>query len=190
LETFGLIGPLAIMVVTITMGAKSIAGEEKSKTVGLLLANPVSRSYVLNQKLIALFIWGFVVAFATFAGVATANLVSDLGMNYLNILAASVNLLLVGYLFGGVAVLVGAAFGRVGLAIGVSAGTAVVLQVVNAMAEINNGWWQKFTPFYWYNGTDPLNNGYSAAGILILLIATVVIISSSYPMLNRRDLRS
>ena len=189
-ETFGLVAPLAIMVVTIAVGAKSIAGEEKNRTLGLLLANPVSRSYVLTQKLITLFVGGFVVACATFAGVALANLVSDLGMNYVNILAACVNLLLVGYLFGGIAVLVGAAFGRVGLAVGVSAGAALVLQVVNGMAEINGGWWQKFTPFYWYNGTDPLNNGFSAAGILILLIATVVIISSSYPLLNRRDLRS
>ncbi len=188
LETFGLIGPLAIMVVTISLGSKSIAGEENNRTLGMLLANPVSRSYVLTQKMIALLIWGFVVALAIFAGVATANLVSDLGMNYLNIFAACVNLLLLGYLFGAVAFLIGAASGRVGLAIGVSAGAAVVLQVVNAMASINGGWWEKFTPFYWYSGTDPLNNGVSIEGIVILVLATGVTISSSYLAFNRRDL--
>lgn len=189
LETFGLVAPLAIMVVTIAIGAKSIAGEEKDQTLGLLLANPVSRSYVLTQKLIAMFIWGFVVAFATFAGVALANLLFNLEMDYLNILAICVQLLILGYLFGGVAALTGAAFGRVGLAIGVSAGAALVLQVVNGMAEINNGWWEEFTPFYWYNGTDPLNNGFSISGIIILTIATGITISASYPLLNRRDLR-
>jgi ABC-2 type transport system permease protein len=189
LETFGLMAPLAIMVVTIAIGAKSIAGEEKDQTLGLLLANPVSRSYVLTQKLIAMFIWGFVVAFATYAGVALANLLFNLGMDYLNILAICVQLLILGYLFGGIAALMGAAFGRVGLAIGVSAGGALALQVVNGMAEINNGWWEEFTPFYWYNGTDPLNNGFSITGIIILAIATGITISASYPLLNRRDLR-
>ena len=189
IEIFGLVAPLAIMIVTIAIGAKSIAGEEKDHTLGLLLANPVSRSYVLTQKLIALFIWGFVVAFATFAGVALANLISNLGMDYLNILATCVHLMLLGYLFGGLAVLLGAAFGRVGLAVGVSAGAALAIQVINGMAEINNGWWKEFTPFYWYSGTDPLNNGLSVTGIVILSVATAIIIGSSYPLLKRRDLR-
>ncbi len=189
LETFGLVAPLAIMVVTIAIGAKSIAGEEKDQTLGLLLGNPVSRGYVLTQKLIAMFIWGIVVAFATFAGVALANLLFNLGMDYLNILAISVQLLLLGYLFGGLAVLMGAAFGRVGLAVSVSAGAALVLQVLNGMAEVNDGWWEKFTPYYWYSGTDPLNNGFSITGILILSVATGITISASYPLLNGRDLR-
>jgi len=188
LETFGLMAPIAIMVITISIGAKSIAGEENNRTLGILLANPISRSYLLTQKLIALLIWGFVVAFATFAGVATANLISSLGMDYLNILAICVNLLLLGYLFGALAFFMGAAFGRVGLAAGVSAGVAVVLQVASSMAEISGGWWQKFTPFYWYNGTDPLNNGFTLAGIVILALAAILVLTTSYPAFNRRDL--
>jgi len=180
--------PIAIMVITISIGAKSIAGEENNRTLGILLANPISRSYLLTQKLIALLIWGFVVAFATFAGVATANLISSLGMDYLNILAICVNLLLLGYLFGALAFFMGAAFGRVGLAAGVSAGVAVVLQVASSMAEISGGWWQKFTPFYWYNGTDPLNNGFTLAGIVILALAAILVLTTSYPAFNRRDL--
>jgi len=189
IEIFGLVAPIAIMIVTIAIGAKAIAGEEKDKTLALLLANPISRSYVLTQKLIAMLTWGLVVAFATFAGVALANLISDLGMNYFNLLATCVHLLLLGYLFGGVAVFLGAAIGRVGLAIGVSAGAALVINVVNGIAEINNGWWEKFTPFYWYSGTDPLINGFNVTGIFILSVATAITIGSSYPLLNRRDLR-
>ncbi len=188
LETFGLVGPIAIMVITISLGAKSIAGEENNRTLGMLLANPISRSYLLTQKLIALLILGFVVAFATFIGVATANFVSNLEMDPFNILAMCVNLLLLGYLFGAVAFFIGAAFGRVGVAAGVSAGVAVMLQVVNAMAAINGGWWGKLTPFYWYSGTDPLNNGLTVKGIVILTLAALLIFSASYPAFNRRDL--
>ncbi len=187
-DTFSLMAPIAIMVITISIGAKSIAGEEKNQTLGILLGNPISRSYLLTQKIIALLIWGFVVAFATFTGVATANLMSSLGMDYLNILAICVNLLLLGYLFGALAFLMGAAFGRAGLATGVSAGVAVVLQVANSMAAINGGWWQKFTPFYWYSGTDPLNNGFTLAAIVILALAAILVFALSYPAFNRRDL--
>lgn len=188
LETFGLVGPIAIMIVTISIGAKAIAGEENNRTLGLLLANPLSRGHLLSQKLIAMVIWGFVVALATFAGVSLASLVSGLGMNYLNILAACVNLLLLGYLFGGVAFMLGAATGRVGIAIGISAGSAIVLQVISAMGAINTGWWEKLSPFYWYSGTDPLNAGFAIEGIVILVVATALVVGSSYPLFNRRDL--
>ncbi len=109
-------------------------------------------------------------------------------MDSFNILAMCVNLLLLGYLFGAVAFFIGAASGRVGIAVGVSAGTAVVLQVVNAMAAINGGWWGKLTPFYWYSGTDPLNNGLTIEGIVILALAALPIFAANYPAFNRRDL--
>lgn len=189
LETFGLVAPLAIMAVTISVGAKAIAGEEANATMGLLLANPISRGRVITQKLVAMAILGFVVAAATFLGVAGANLVSDLGMDPLSILAMCVNLLLLGYLFGAIALLAGSASGRVSVAITVAVVLAVMSQVFNGLASISGAWWGNITPTSWYLGTDPLNTGFDALSLLILSATTLLLVGASYPAFQRRDLR-
>lgn len=188
-ETFGMMAPIAIMVVTIVMGARAIAGEESAHTMGLLLANPISRGQIIQQHFSALVIFGAGVASATFLGVASANAISGLNMNYLFILATCVNLFLIGVFFGTVALFLGAASGRVGVAVGGAAGAAIGLHVLNSLAEINNSWWGVLSPFHYYLGTDPLTAGFDTQGILILLAATAVVLLLTFPVFARRDLR-
>lgn len=188
-EIFGMMAPIAIMVVTIVMGAHAIAGEESSHTMGLLLANPISRGQVVRQRFSALVIFGAGVAVATFLGVASANAISGLNMNYLFVLATCVNLFLIGSFFGAVALLLGAASGRVGVAVGVAAGAAIGFHVLNSLSEINNSWWGVLSPFHYYLGTDPLTTGFNIQGMMILLAATGVVFLLTFPVFARRDLR-
>ena len=111
LETFGMMAPIAVMIVTVVIGARALAGEEKRRTMGLLLANPVSRSTVVLEKSAAMVLAGFVVGIATFAGVAAGSLVGGLGMNMGNIAATSLLVTLVGLVFGALALALSAATG-------------------------------------------------------------------------------
>ena len=189
IETLGLVAPIAVMVVTILLGAKAVAGEEADRTMGLLLANPVSRSRVLAEKTVPMVLFGGAVGLATFAGIAAGNAISGLGMNYLNILATSVLLTLIGLLFGALALLVSAATGSVRTGAVVAAGLAVVAHVVNALAELSDAGWGALSPFHYYLGSDPMINGMNWTDAGILTAITLVLLALAFPAFNRRDLR-
>jgi ABC-2 type transport system permease protein len=189
IETLGLVAPIAVMVVTILLGAKAVAGEEADRTMGLLLANPVSRSRVLAEKTVPMVLFGGAVGLATCAGIAAGNAISGLGMSYLNILATSVLLTLIGLLFGALALLVSAATGSVRTGAVVAAGLAVVAHVVNALAELSDAGWGALSPFHYYLGSDPMINGMNWTDAGILTAITLVLLALAFPAFNRRDLR-
>jgi len=52
--TFSMTAPIALMVVSVAMRARALAGEEGRRTMGLLLANPVPRSAVVVENALSL----------------------------------------------------------------------------------------------------------------------------------------
>lgn len=189
LESFGLVTPIALMVVTITIGAKALAGEEENRTVGLLLANPVPRSTIVSEKLAAMLLFGVTVGVVVFAGTSAANWISSLGMDYGNIAATTTLATLVGLLFGALSLLVSAATGRVRYAIFIPVGAALVLHTMNALALLSDAGWGRLSPFYYYLGSDPLNSGMAWGDAAVLAGVTVLLVALAYPAFNRRDLR-
>ncbi len=189
IESFGLVTPIALMVVTITIGAKGLAGEEENRTMGLLLANPVRRSTVVSEAFAAMVLYALVVGTVVFAGTSAGSWISSLGMDYANIAATAALATLLGLLFGALSLLVGAATGRVRLAIFVPVGAALVLHVVNALAELNDAGWGALSPFHYYLGSDPLNTGMAWGDAAVLAAATLVLALLAVPAFQRRDLR-
>ncbi len=189
IETLGLVAPIAVMVVTILLGAKAVAGEEADRTMGLLLANPVSRSRVLAEKAVPMVLFGGAVGLATFAGISAGNAISGLGMSYSNILSTAVLLTLIGLLFGALALLISAATGMVRAGVVVAAGLAVVAHVVNSLADLSDAGWGALSPFHYYLGSDPMINGMNWTDAGILAAITLVFTALAFPAFNRRDLR-
>ncbi len=189
LETFGMMTPIALMVVTIAVGAKALAGEEDDRTMGLLLANPVPRARVLAEKTAVMVGYAVAVGVVTFAGVSAGAWLGGLGMDYANIAAACALATLIGLLFGSLALLIGAATGRVRLAIGVSAGAGVAAHVLNAMAELDGAAWGRWLPFHYYLGSDPLHTGMAWGDAAVLAAGTAVLVGLAFPAFARRDLR-
>jgi len=191
LETFGMMAPISVMVVTLAIGAGGLAGEEERRTMGLLLANPVKRSTIVLQKTTAMVLYGFVVGFSIFAGVAIGSLLGGLGMDIGNIAATSLLVTLVGVAFGAFALMLSAATGRSKLAVYGTVGVALVTFVVNAFKDYSDALigWAKWSPFYYYLTSDPLFNGMNwrhgavLAGLAIALVALAIV------LFNRRDLR-
>jgi ABC-2 type transport system permease protein len=190
-ETFGLMAPIAVMVVAVAIAAKALAGEEEKRTMGLLLANPIKRSTVVAEKALAMVVYAIAVGFATFAGVALGSIVGGLGMSIVNIAATCLLVTLVGLLFGALALAVGAGTGRVRVAVFAAVGTALALHVVNALFSINErlAGWARWSPFYYYLGNDPLVNGMHWGHAALLAAITVALVGLSVRLFQRRDLR-
>ncbi len=190
-ETFGLVAPIAVMVVTVVIAARALAGEEASRTIGLLLANPISRTTVLLEKSVAMLISAIVVGVATFAGVAAGSLVGGLDMDMANIAATCALVTLLGLAFGALALFLGAATGLARIATYGTIGLALVMFIANAFLPLSDrlAGYAKWSPFYYYLSSDPLLNGMHWGHAGVLGAITVVLLGLAIVAFQRRDLR-
>jgi ABC-2 type transport system permease protein len=192
-ETFGMLAPIAVMIVTVTIGARAAATEEARNTMGLLLANPIRRSTVLLQKTVTMIIYAFVVGFATFAGVAGGSLIGGLDMSIGNIAATCLLVTLLGLAFGGLALAIGSATGRVRLGVFGAVSAALVSHVLNSFLPLssneNVAGLAEWTPFHFYLGGDPLNNGLDWGHASVLVGLFLILVAAAVVLFQRRDLR-
>ncbi|WP_062211007.1 ABC transporter permease subunit [Demequina oxidasica] len=189
-EMLTILAPLAVSVVAISAGV-ALAGEEKNRTIGVLLGTPTSRNKVTRGKVLAVILGSVVVGFATFAGIALGNLAASLDMSYWNIAAAGLLLAGLGMVLGAAAFLGGALTGKTSVALGSGVGLAVLGWGMNSFLPINPDLanWAKISPFYYYSGENPLEEGmnWGHMGVLVAIAAVLTLIGVlAY---NRRDLR-
>ena len=191
LETFGLMAPIALMVVTIAVGARALAGEEERRTMGLLLANPIKRSKVVIEKAWAMMICAITVGFATFAGVVAGSLLGGLGMDIGNIAATCLLVTLLGLVFGALALALSAAMGRGKVAVFGSIGTATVFYLAASLLPLSKSvaGYAKWSPYYYYLSSDPLLTGMDWGHGAILAGLTLGLVVLSVVLFQRRDLR-
>ncbi len=188
-ETFGMMAPLAVILVTVAVGAKALAGEEEKRTIALLLGNPVSRRRVVAEKAFALVVSGAVVGLAIFTGVTIGSWLGNLGMSVGNIAATSLLATLVGLVFGALALLMSAATGLVRLAVFVPVGASVAFHVMDSLAKLNDAPWGRLSPFHYYLGGDPLTTGMAWGPGALLAGLAAALTALAVPAFERRDLR-
>lgn len=189
IEMLSLMAPLLVLLYAVSTGAAAVAGEEDRHTLDLLLANPVSRSRVVLDKLLAMTVGIVLLARATAVALMVISPLADMSLPTGPIVAAMVHLALLGLVFGTLATAVGAATGNLTSARAVPAVTAVIAYVVNGLGP-QISWLapaQKFSPFYQYTGHDPLLNGLSVPAVLIALATVAVLAGIAVAGFRRRD---
>lgn len=189
-EMFSITGPVAIIALTASMGAKALAGEEEKGTMGVLLSNPITRGYVISEKTIALTVYAVALGVLMFLGTWFGVLIGDFGLSAGALAAASALLVLLGLVFGGLALAIGAATGRTRLASGVTAAVAIVSYFVWSFFPLSETFesWAVISPFHFYLGGDPLRNGMVWDHAAVLAVIFVVLVLASLPLFSRRDL--
>lgn len=191
IEIFGMMAPAGVMVATIAIGARALAGEEQNRTMGLLLSNPVSRSSIVIQKAVAMIVEGIAVGVSIFIGVWLGSVVGRLGMSAGNIAAACLLATLLGLALGALALAISAATGRVRVAVYGAIGVALVSHVLNAFLPLNASTESltRWTPFGYYLNSDPLVNGMNWWHGLVLLALTLLFVVLAVVWFQNRDLR-
>jgi beta-exotoxin I transport system permease protein len=190
-EIFSITAPIAILVVTIVMGARALAGEEEKHTMGLLLGNPITRSHLIVEKSLAMVGYSIVVGVTTFLGTWVGVLLAGLEVSAINLAAASALVTLMGLVFGGLALAIGAATGRSRVASGASTGVALLAYFMFSFFPLSTTFapLARYSPFDLYLGSDPLNNGMAWGDAAILAGLFVVLVAVAIPVWSRRDLR-
>jgi ABC-2 type transport system permease protein len=189
-EMFSITGPVAIIALTASMGARALAGEEEKGTMGLLLSNPITRGHVISEKTAAMVGYALGLGVAMFLGCWVGILIGGLAIDAGRLAAASAQLVLLGLVFGGLALVIGAATGRSRLASAVTAAAAVAAYFVWSFFPLSETFerWAVVSPFHFYLGGDPLRNGVIWDHVAVLAVIFMALVLASVPLFSRRDL--
>ena len=188
-ELFGFMLPLLFLIYAIGFGANALAGEEEAKTIDLLLANPVSRTTVVVQKVAALLSLVTLLGLITWLALWVSALLIDMEISSVYLLAASVSTILLALCFGMLTLALGALTGRKGQSMGISVALAVLLFFGNNLAT-SVTWLepvQKLSPFYYAYGNQPLSQGFDWFGIGMMATISMICVGISVWAFNRRD---
>lgn len=186
---FSMLLPLLLLVFAIGVGTRAIAGEEESRTIDMLLANPIRRSQVVLQSFQALLALMAVLGVVTVLALYLSGLGVDLGIGIDRLIAGTASSLLLALFFGTLALAMGAATGKRGLTTGVTSAVAVLGYLVNSLAEAVD--WlkpaQKLSPFYYGTTGNPLKNGLDWGNSAVLIVATAALVAIAVVTFERRD---
>lgn len=190
-EAFAIMGPILFLVFAIGIGARTVASEEDTGTMDLLLSMPVRRRQVLGSKVIAMLGAILALGAATTIGLATIGPIFELTVPLAKLVAAVVNLMGLAVMLGTLALAVGCLTGSRPLALAVAGAYAAVSYVVHAMAGMVD-WlemWKPLTPFRWYLEPDPLRVGLSLPSMAVFFGASAVFVLIAFVGFERRDVR-
>lgn len=188
---YGFMGALTLAGMAVSIGASSIAGEERDGTLALLLGNPRSRSQVLGSKLAAMVVLTVMGAAVMLAVAVAAPDLLGVEVGTVDLVAMMAHLGANALLWGMVAVAIGAWSGNRTAASGVAAGVMVLSYLLASLLPLFDGGetWARWSPWYWFSGHQPEVNGLDGGWLALQVGACLALGAVAFVGLNRRDLR-
>jgi ABC-2 type transport system permease protein len=188
--TYGILGPVLIIIFGAVLGSRAIAGEEESGRLDTLLAHPVTRWQVVLERAAAMVVALAVAGAVLFAGMfAAAGPAEFAEIGAANLAAASGQLVLLGIFFGTLALAVGALTGSRGLALGLVAIIGILAYFGNTLGPSVDAlaWSRDVSPFHYYSGGEPLRHGWQLVDSGVLIVASSVLVGLGVLGFQRRD---
>lgn len=189
-EGFSLTLPLFMLIIGVGFGAGAIAKEEESGTLELLLASPVSRGKILYQKAVAIKLNLLIVAAAIWSGIALGvALVDGFDISLVSVLWATINLVLMGLLFGYIALAITAfGFGRAA-ALGGAIGLFILMYLANTFAQLVE-WMEPFkygSAMYYLDTNDVLFGSVNWAHMALIIGVIMLLYGAAHLRFRVRD---
>ena len=189
-EMISIMAPAFLIAIAVISAGRAIAAEEQARTMGLVLSTPTSRTTFLAAKTAAMATHVLSVSVALFIGLLIGDGIGHMGIGVGLLLAATVQMTLVGLLFGAIALTLGAAGADRRATMSISAaiaGVSYVLAVFLPM-DASLAWLAKLNFWYPYSANIALVHGIDW-GLAAILAASAVIISAvGFVIFPRRDL--
>jgi ABC-2 type transport system permease protein len=187
----GAILPLLLSFWPILAGARLVRGEEERGTMDVLLATPQPRVRLLLEKvgalLLALLLITVLFALGAVAGEARIEHHSDV----VRALLAGLNVSLLAFFFGMVALLLSQVTDSRRVAAGWASGLlllALLLYITGR--EVSGSWLQYLSPFYYYNLNRPFIPSFPDQPVAVLLLVGLSVLCAvgSTVLFARRDI--
>jgi ABC-2 type transport system permease protein len=184
--------PILLSIWPILAGARLVRGEEERGTMDVLLATSQTRTRLLLEKVGALVIALLVIAVLYAVGVVAGE--AALGGGYVDVvraLLAGLNLSLLAFFFGMVALVLSQLTTGRRAAAGWTSGLLILFVFLNMVGrELNGAWVQYLSPVYYYNLNRPLIAGFpdQPRASLVPLGLAVLCLGGSVFLFARRDI--
>lgn len=188
---YGLVVAVLLIVLSVSVGTRIIAGEEEAGILDLPLSHPVSRASLALQR-VAAYVAAVLAVLAVFL-VAMLLIAGPAGFDSIpaaRLVAMHLHLAAFAVLFGTLTYAVGAATGRRAFALATGSGFAVLAYAMSGLIPQMEGlaWVRDWSPFTWLTGSAPLVNGVDATHLTIMLTLSAVFVALGTVAFQRRDL--
>jgi ABC-2 type transport system permease protein len=190
-EFFSIIGPMLFFAYTIALGGSATAGEEERGTIDLLMSLPVPRWRVALEKFAAMAIGTVLIGVGLLGGLAAGALAGGVDLRLDGVAAIIASGVLLGLLFGALALFLGGLTGRRTLSIGIAFGVAIASYLVYSLSGLVD-FLEPLRPvsaFTYYIGDNPMENGLRLVNVGVLAGTGLVFLLLSLVAFERRDLR-
>lgn len=188
-ELFGLMIPLLLAIFVIVIGARALAGEEESRTMAMLLAQPVSRTRIVIEKAFGTLILTLLMTAIVFLSLVIGAQMTNMDISVGSLFAAMAASFALAISFGFIAFLVGSIVPSRAVAWAVSCSLLVLAYVVNSLGEIVD--WldapRRISPFYQTSAAEALNSGVPWGPMFVAIVMSVVFVALSGYIFNARD---
>jgi len=184
--------PILLSIWPILAGARMVRGEEERGTMDVLLATSQARTRLLLEKVGALALALLVIAVLFALGVVAGEAALGGGhVDFVRALLAGLNLCLLAFFFGMVALLISQLTSSRRAAAGWASGLLILfVLLVMAGRELSGIWVQYLSPLYYYNLNRPLLDSFpdQPLAALVPLGLAVLCLVGSVILFARRDI--
>ncbi len=190
-EMTALVVPAVLVVTAVVSIVRGVAGEEQTKTLGVLLSTPVSRTSFLLAKSGAMLAHVVVADLGVALGLVLADVAGDLGLRASGVVAVCLHAGLLGTMFGALAGLVCGLVGDRRLGYAAAGGLAGLAFAVDAFVPLSDSLAEvaRISPWYYFAASTPLVNGPDLAHLMVLIVLTALWLGLALVAFHRRDLR-
>jgi ABC-2 type transport system permease protein len=190
-EMISIMAPAFLIAIAVISAGRAIAAEEDGQTMALVLSTPASRTTFLAAKTAAMAAHVLIVAVAMFIGLMIGDGIGHMGIVVGLLLAATMQMTLMGLFFGAIALTLGVAGADRRATMSISAaiaGVSYVLAVFLPM-DASLAWLAKLNFWYPYSANIALVHGIDWGLAAVLAASAVTISAVGFVIFPRRDLR-
>ncbi len=190
-ELVNLMAPMVLAGLAISMGTGAVAGEERNRTLGVLLGNPQSRQGIVLSKSAAMVVLIVVGAAVAWGGSLLTAAAFGTDISMLDFGAGMTHVVMISLFFGFFALFVGSWTGNGRASSGASVGLLILSFLAAGLLPLveNLAGLAKVFPWYYFNSSQPLANGLDWGHLAVLGGAVLVLGAGALVGVNRRDLR-
>ena len=190
-ELLSWLAPIVLIAFAVAVAARSLAGEEESGTLGLVLTHTVGRRRLVLQKYAALVVVVVALGAVFWLSLTVATAIAGTPVGAADLAQAFLSLTLLGLAIGSVTYAVSGATGRRQVGIAAGAGVGVAMYLLNTLAVMNESIrpFRYLSLFHYSGGASPLGKPLDVPGLLVLLATSAVMLVATLVLFERRDVR-
>lgn len=190
-ELLSWLAPVVLIAFAVVVAGRSLAGEEESGTLSLVLTHAVGRRRLVLQKYAALVIVVFALGAVFWASLTVATAIAGTPVGAGELALAFLKLTLLGLALGSVTFAVGGGTGRRQYGIAAGAGVGAAMYLLNTLAVMDDSVrpFRYLSLFYHAGGAAPLGKGLDVVGLAALVATSLVMLVAALLLFERRDVR-